>query len=406
MISPIRTTGYLAQYLAVAMLAAVSASCATSKVVGNNVQRVVNGQSMDAMGLTDALASDGKDLQSNLAVLKRKFLEAMTKLRANVQKRWGQNDTKVADRTTYVKYTQNYKTRVVTDFDHGLLTVETVDEADPQASLKGALIAVLLTSSDPTTVDVFSDKDVTLDAKRKPFLYDLVHDNKGKAIRSREQAEQYAQYLIPQKMQTRPVTGEEGAKTARFVRLTMVRNYEAKGADRYRPAVDKYAAQYQVSPTLVLAIIRTESNFNPFAVSSAPAYGLMQLVPTSGGREAYKRVAGVDQTPTAEYLLDPEHSIELGAAYLGVLSNAEFKQVENPQSRDYCVIAAYNTGARNVTRVFANDRAAAFAAINHSDGPGVYDALRTKLPFEETRVYVTRVSGYRKDFVVAEPATR
>ncbi len=57
-----------------------------------------------------------------------------------MQKRWGQNDAQMADRTVYVKYTQGYKSRVITDFDHGLLTIETVDDKDPQGSLKNAIV--------------------------------------------------------------------------------------------------------------------------------------------------------------------------------------------------------------------------------------------------------------------------
>lgn len=377
----------------------MSASCATSKVVGTNVKRVVNGQSMDGSGLNDALAKDTKDIETNLQVLKKKFAEAYLALRANVQKRWGDKDAKMADRTVYVKYTQGYKSRVVTDFDHGSLTVETLDEKDPQASLKAAIIAALLTSNDPGSVDLFTDKDVALDANRKPYLYGLVHDNKGKSIRTRDQAEQFATYLMMQKVQTRTVTGEQtGAKTARFVKLAMVRNFEAKGAERYRASVEKYAATYHVSPSLVLAVMRTESNFNPFAVSGAPAYGLMQLVPTSGGRAAYKQVTGVDQTPTPEYLFDPEHNMELGSAYLSVLSNIEFKAVANPDSRDYCVISAYNTGPRNVTRTFANERIAAFAAINGMDPPTLFERLHSGLPMDETRQYLVKVTGYRKQF--------
>jgi len=391
---------YVVTCLTVLVTACLSASCQTSKIVGQDVKSVVIGQPMDNSGLKTALAADTKDMEANLKLLRNKLMQAYAQLRTNVQKRWGQNDAKMADRTVYVKYTQGYKSRVVTDFDHGSLTIETVDDKDPEGSLRQAIVAALLTSNDPGSVDLFTDKDVDLDAKRRPYLYGLVNDNTGKPVRTRAQAQAFANFLVSQKVQTRPVKGDRGAQTARFVKLAMVRNFEAKGAERYRPLVDKYAAQYNVSPTLVLAIMRTESNFNPFAVSGAPAYGLMQLVPTSGGREAYKRAQGVDETPTPEYLFDPDHSIELGSAYLGTLSSTEFRAVDNQESRDYCVIAAYNTGPRNVTRTFANDRKAALDSINHMETIAVYDKLRTGLPMEETRNYVVKVSGYRKQFAL------
>jgi membrane-bound lytic murein transglycosylase C len=384
----------------VLIAAALTSSCETSKIVGADIRNVVNHQPMDNSGLGKAVSSDAQRMQATLQQLQRKLAEAYAQLRANAQKHWGQSDTKVAERTVYVKYTQGYKSRVVTDFDHGTLTVETVDEKAPQESLRKAITAALLTSSDPSAVDMFTDKEVTLEPNSKPYLYGLVHDNNGKSILTPEQADKFARYLIAHRLQTHPVASEQD-KTAWFVRVTMVSNFEAKGAARYQAAVDKYATQYHVRPSLVLAIIRTESNFNPFAVSSAPAYGLMQLVPTSAGREAYRRVRGADEVPTTEYLLDPDHSIELGTVYLGILSNEEFHAIEKQDSREYCVIAAYNTGPHNVTRAFASDRRQALSDINTLESSAVYDRLRTRLPYEETRQYIVRVTGYRNQLLAA-----
>jgi membrane-bound lytic murein transglycosylase C len=387
-----------ARLLLATLAAALGVSCATSTVVKDNVTRVIKGQPMDNSGYKPALASDAKTLQSQLEQLRQKFAEEVATLRANAQKRWGQ-DAKVADRTVYVKYTQGYNSRVITDFDHGILTVETREAKDPKGSLRAAIIAALLTGSDPSTVDLFSDKEVSPDLAHRPYLYGLIHDNQGKSIATRKEAEAYASFLLANRAKSRSVPAEEGGGIAWFVNLTMVKNFEARGADHYRASVDKYADQYHVSASLVLAIMRTESNFNPFAVSGAPAYGLMQLVPTSGGRAALKRVSGVDQTPTTDYLLDPEHNIELGVAYLSVLDATEFNAVTDQSSRDYCVIAAYNTGPHNVTRVFAKDRNTALSAINAEPPAELFERLRTGLPMQETRDYVVKVTGHRKEFL-------
>jgi membrane-bound lytic murein transglycosylase C len=56
-----------------------------------------------------------------------------------------------------------------------------------------------------------------------------------------------------------------------------------------------------------------------------------------------------------------------------------------------------------VTRTFSNDKKVALDSINQLDSAALYDKLRTGLPMEETRVYVVRVSGYRKQFALPPP---
>lgn len=345
-----------------------------------------------------AYERDPRALVADVQGLRRDYQRLASALFGRASGSWGKKEARLPTRTHYVKYTQNYRSRAIVDFDSGEITVETVDEKDPRASLKSAIVTTLLTPDDPRAVDLFTDKPIELSSARDPYLLGLVQDAKGRPIATPSQAEAFAGQVVA-KAATRKVPLEKGTRTALYVAIRMVPNFANKQAEKYRPLVEKHAARYKVSPSLVYAIIRTESNFNPFAVSSAPAYGMMQLVPASGGREAYRAARGRDEMPSREFLFDAGNNIELGTAYLGVLSGKQLDYVANPVSREYCVISAYNTGPGNVLRAFSSDRVAAVNAINGLEPPGVYERLRTKLPYEETRAYLVKVVGFRRQFL-------
>lgn len=338
-------------------------------------------------------------LISDIRNIKRDFNQLLSLLQGNVDKEWGKNESKLPNRSHYIKYTQNYKSRAIVDFDKGVITVETLDEKNPQTSLKNAIVTTLLTPNDPRAVDLFSANEVVLSSDREPYLLDLVQDQNRRPINSPKRAEAYSDYLIKKHKQTRKIIVNKQSKQANYVVFNMVNNFEHKQALKYRPLVARYAEHYDISPSLIYAVIRTESNFNPFAVSRIPAYGLMQLVPTSGGRDAYRHAKGRDGVPSKNYLFDPDNNIELGVAYLDVLDDNYLKNIQNKVSREYCVISAYNGGAGSVLRTFSKDRIQAVNMINSLQPSELYKRLRASLPSEETRRYLLKVVNHRRQFV-------
>lgn len=275
-------------------------------------------------------ALNPKQIESDIKNLQANFKKIVTTLTQNASKKWGENNTPTASQEVYVKYTDSYLSRAQVDFSKGIISVATLDTENPKASLKRAIVTTLLTPEDPEEVDLYSDKEITFNSK--PYLADLVKDNEGKAVLYSWRANQYADYLIENKLQTTEITENGTKKKVYYVQFEMVEDYEVQSEHKYGEYVALFAKEYKLEQALIFAIIKTESSFNPYAVSHIPAYGLMQVVPASAGRDVYKMLNNRDGIPTKEMLFTPKTNIQYGSTYLNILFTRYIKGVKNSLS--------------------------------------------------------------------------
>lgn len=124
-------------------------------------------------------------------------------------------------------------------------------------------------------------------------------------------------------------------------------------AKKLRPLVNRHARRFALPPALILAMIERESSFNPDALSPKKGVGLMQLVPHSGGREAWRYSHRRSYTPTLKELQDPSTNIRLGSAYLRLLLDRHFDDIKDEDVRVAVALAAYNWGPTRMRRALA-----------------------------------------------------
>lgn len=171
----------------------------------------------------------------------------------------------------------------------------------------------------------------------------------------------------------------------------------SKRALKYVPLAEKESQIHGVPAALVMAIMHSESAFDPNAKSAVPAYGLMQIVPHTAGHDVNKLYRKIDKPMNKKELYIPEVNVETGTAYLAILDKRYLKKIKNQQNRLYCTIAAYNTGAGNVARVFnqngSMDMNEAAMIINLLTPKQVYQRLLDFLPYDETKHYLQRVNA-------------
>lgn len=130
------------------------------------------------------------------------------------------------------------------------------------------------------------------------------------------------------------------------------------------------AQEYQVPLALLLAVTRTESAFNPFAVSRSGALGLMQLMPKTAELEGF---AGFQALEDKFPIFLPDKNIELGAKHLR-------RHLDRFDQKLYLAVGAYNGGPEAVAKWLAT--------LPTSATPELWVEL---IPYKETRNYIKEV---------------
>jgi len=185
-----------------------------------------------------------------------------------------------------------------------------------------------------------------------------------------------------------------------IVKIPLAKELPLKRAEKYLASAQQAAKKWNMDPALVMAIAHSESHFNPLARSHIPAFGLMQIVPASAGKDASKLMYGKPRLLTSDELYNPSFNLDTGSAYLSMLHTRYLKGINNPTSRLYCAIAAYNTGPGNVAKAFIGRASMqrAFGVINQLTPDQVFQTLQHDLPYEETRKYLVKVTNHLKNY--------
>ncbi|MCW8349153.1 membrane-bound lytic murein transglycosylase MltC [Vibrio sp. ZSDZ65] len=306
--------------------------------------------------------------------------------------KWGEDDFVQAGKHRYVKYLDGYQTRAHIDFDKGKIYVSTIAQSDSHSKLKKAIVQTLLMPADPKDAELFSDKAAAL--KGKPFLLNQVLDQDGKAIEWQWRANRYADHLMTHQLKRKSI--KRG--TAYYVEITMVKNHLEQREYQYASLIQAAAKRYGLTEDLIYSIIKTESSFNPYAVSHAGAYGLMQVIPKTAGADVFNLVKKKPGIPTKAYLFDPANNIDTGAAYFYILKNRYLREVKHPTSLHFSMISAYNSGTGGVLATFHRDRKQAMNKLNNLAPKQLYTALTTQHPKDEARRYLQKVLYFQKEF--------
>lgn len=356
-----------------------------------------------------AMQQSDSTLLSSLEKEYQDYIKAEQEAYANFKKKmgnlWGSDNVIESTNKDWVEYSDDGNSRSSVDFEKGEATIEiivTTEEEQSEVSLEKKVedkIKELIVSRGKTK-DYDTEKEKAVPLQETAVLENQIQTPSGEVVTEDNIDEGVKEIVKETVVKKKEITGDDGKKRQVVtVKLDLLPDHVRTRAEKYRNEVEKYCEKYDVDPAMAYAVMQTESSFNPKAKSHVPAYGLMQIVPASAGKDCAQSLKKPFSKPTANYLYEPENNIEMGVHYLHLLKKRYYTKVEDSDSQDLCVIASYNTGAGNVARALRGDTkiSKAIPQINAMSYEELFKYFERNL-LPETQNYIRKVTERMKAF--------
>lgn len=345
--------------------------------------------------------ADMEKIKSDYNAYKERYLAAFQDYKTELEQEW--QNPEISNQDIWVEYSSDLQKKMVVDFNFNEIRIsyKTHNAKDMQARVQQSLLF-----DDLTNLLKLTEKQAIF---RDPINQKLMVGRRSDKLLNEPLLSEIpplygsmdnAQEKLANAALIVTETSSKGEMIV--VKIPLPKQLPLKRAEKYLAPAQQAANKWNIEPALVMAIAHTESHFNPLARSHIPAFGLMQIVPSSAGKDASKLMYGKPRLLTSDELYNPAFNLDTGSAYLSMLHTRYLKGVSDPKSRLYCAIAAYNTGTGNVAKAFIG-RASMQRAnriINQLSSERVLEILKNDLPYVETRNYVVKVTdkleSYRK----------
>ena len=297
----------------------------------------------------------------------------------------------------WVDHSDDTNTRTVVNFEEkeqwedskGQVTIETLVPADDSDVLEKAKAQLQI-----EVEKVLAPEPEEISGA--PSLEGQVETQKGEPVTPENVKTFVREEILPQaQVDPDPIPSKDGIERVKVtVTIPMVPDHLRIRAEFFLVSIRKYSEQHKVDVPLVLALIQTESYFNPLAKSHIPAFGLMQIVPKYGGLDAYRYVFKEDKMPPPRFLYEADNNLLLGTAYMSVLKERYLYGIKDPLKQEYLMVAAYNGGiGRVIKRVLKQHNVPSMSPSE------VYDVLIENMP-TETKDYLKKVTSRKEKYIV------
>ena len=356
-----------------------------------------------------------EQLNENFNKYKNELNKGFKEYKKSLSKYW--KHPELSSKKVFVQYSKDMKIKNKIDYSKNEIEISVIskDKKDAIKSLQKSLASLVTENTNQAfnknpvlkkvhkklVTDSTMKNFVKLSTPSKePLVEDMVFKTKPSKLKVQEYVNTHINYMnIKQKPSKLKDMYVYTVKIALPPKSLLIK------AQRYKTDVFSKAKRFDIKPALIYAVIHTESSFNPMARSYIPAFGLMQIVPQTAGMDAYKKLYNEKKILSPSYLYNYHNNILIGTAYLNEIYYQYMKNIKDPISRFYCTIAAYNTGVGNVACTFnKGDRLVcnrsrgdyninkASKIINQMTSGEVFNYLLNKLPYDETKNYLKRVS--------------